>query len=61
MREKALMKMGDNGSIIMESRYSDLEPLMEILEEWLHDHPEDENFAIAEQLHGILEVMHMSW
>lgn len=55
------MKAGDNGSIIMESRYSDIEPLMEILEEWMQDHPADENSDTAEKLLGILEVMHMSW
>jgi len=55
------MKSEGNGRIVMESRYSDIEPLMEILEEWIKEHPADEKAQTAKKLLGILEVMHMSW
>lgn len=55
------MKNGSNGEIIMESRYSDIEPLIEILDEWIDDHPNDDKKEVAEKLHNILDVMFISW
>ena len=55
------MKTGNNGSIVFESRYSEIEPLMEIFEEWLKDHPTDDKAEIAEQFLKLLDFLHMSW
>ena len=55
------MKSIGKGRIEIESRYQDIEPLMEILDQWMKDHPNDEKKEVAEELFGILEVMYIGW
>jgi len=55
------MKNIGQGRIEIESRKSEIEPLMEILDEWMAEHPDDEKQEAAFKLFGILENMHMSW
>jgi len=55
------MKSVGNGRIELESRKSEIEPLMEILDEWMAEHPDDEKQEVAFRLFSILDNMHMSW
>jgi hypothetical protein len=55
------MKSIGNGQIEIESRKSEIEPLMMILDEWMAEHPDDEKQEVAQKLFFILDAMHMSW
>jgi len=55
------MKSIGNGQIEIESRKSEIEPLMMILDEWMVEHPDDEKQEVAQKLFFILDAMHMSW
>ena len=55
------MKSIGNGQIEIESRKSEIEPLMMILDEWMAEHPDDEKQELAQKLIFILYAMHMSW
>ena len=55
------MKSIGNGGIEFESRYQDIEPLMDILDQWMKEHPDDEKKEVAEKLYGILKVMYIGW
>ena len=50
-----------DGRIEIESRKSEIEPLMEVLDEWMAEHPDDEKQEVAFELFSILDAMHMSW
>ena len=55
------MKSIGTGQIEIESRKSEIEPLMMILDEWMAGHPDDEKQKVAQKLFFILDAMHMSW
>lgn len=55
------MRDAGQGRIELESRYSEIEPLMAILSEWMKDHEDDEKTEVAQRLYDILDIMHMSW
>lgn len=55
------MKSIGNGRIELESRKSEIEPLMMVLDEWMAEHPDDEKQEVAQKLFLILDAMHMSW
>ena len=55
------MRDAGNGKIEIESRKLEIEPLMEILDEWMAEHPDDEKQEVAYKLFCILDIMHMSW
>jgi len=55
------MKSIGQGRIELESRKSEIEPLMMILDEWMTEHPDDEKQEVAQKLFFILDAMHMSW
>ena len=55
------MKNADNGCIRLDSRKEEIEPVMEILDQWMAEHPDDEKQEVAQKLFFILDAMHMSW
>ena len=55
------MKSVDFGRIEFESRKEEIEPIMEILDQWMAEHPNDEKQEVALKLFHILDFIHMSW
>ena len=39
----------------------EIEKVMQIIQEWQDEHPGDEKNEFAEEFHGRLDVLHMSW
>lgn len=55
------MKSADNGRVEFESRKEEIEPIMEILDQWMAKHPDDEKQEVAMKLFHILDFIHMTW
>ena len=55
------MKNTGNGCVQFESRKEELQPVLEILDQWMAEHPDDEKQEVAMKLFHILDFIHMTW